>query len=275
MREFEKYLSNVRDFSNNTIKSYLIAISQFKKFIDCDLKNADINDIDKFVSYMQSQNYQNKTINLKINGIKCYYKFLSRSKGIDSSVLQREQLSTRETQREIVDSNEVDEMLSMLDSNRKKAMLSILFQTGVRISELINIKREHLTKFDEYVRIIIENSKRKKDRMVFMSKEYFEEFVEGYLNSHTCEYVIANKWNSSLSSRQASRLIKQISKETIGKELSAHDYRASCFTHLHRSGMDIYRIAELAGHSSIQTTQKYIQADEQDLSREFMQSFGG
>lgn len=270
--KFTNYLKQSRGFADNTVKSYTRAVKQFQNAIDKDLENADIEDIDWFVQHLLGKGNKPTTVNLKINAIKSYYSYIRRTTGEVNTILNRELLRIQQgKKREILTENEVKELLKGLDKKRLKAMISILFQSGLRIGELVDLNRENIEEKEEYVKIKVKKAKGKKTRYVYMDYYYYT-YVKNYLKTHKETPVFISKFNKRLGKRQAMKDIKKAGK-MIGKDISPHDLRASCFTYLYQQGMDIYSIAEIAGHSNIQTTQRYIKADEKTLSEKTLQAF--
>ena len=97
---------------------------------------------------------------------------------------------------------------------------------------------------------------------------FYYNFVKEYMESHTNrrgKVFISKIDGTGLAHDTINRRVKAFSRELLGKELTTHDYRASCFTHMYRQGVDIFTIAKWAGHSSIETTKSYIEADELDI----------
>ena len=99
-----------------------------------------------------------------------------------------------------------------------------------------------------------------------MNYEYYK-YVEEYISHSEGDALITKERNGErLKTRQLGYVIESLS-DNLDKRLTPHDYRASCFTHLHRKGVDIYTISKIAGHSSIEITESYINEDEEDLSK--------
>lgn len=287
IQEFEEYIES-RGLAESTINAYVRAIKDFKMYVHKPLHKATTEDVDTWVRSMQGKGLKHRTINLKINGVKRFYRFLKRrgqSTQEIEGILETELLRIPDIQREVITEDEILVALDNMEDDRNKAILAILFRTGLRAREVINLRKRNFTEKEDYVAINVVNTKGGKNRQVFMDYFYYE-FVKEYMYSHhnAGGWVIisSEKWTGydkaddlSLSYDRFRRLVKSFSKEYLGRELTPHDFRASCFTHLYRQGVDIYTIAKLAGHSSIETTKKYIYADEHDIVGKSIDAFKG
>ena len=271
MEEFKNYLTNTRGFSENTITSYLTAIRQFKEWLDCPLEEANINDLDDWVNSLKRRGRKHTTLNLKINAVKSWRKFYERNGGDHNNIVDKELYRVKETTRDIVREKEVKVLLDTLDSPRKKAMLAILFNCGLRKSELVKLNKASFVEKDDYVVVKVKDAKGKKDREVYMSYKYYK-YVKAYMSTHSNPALFVSQRGTRISERQAGVVINSIS-DVIGKELTPHDYRASCLTYMYEQGVDINTIADIAGHENIQTTRGYIQANEKETSKRALSAF--
>ena len=143
---------------------------------------------------------------------------------------------------------------------RDKVILSILYSSGLRVSELVNLLINDID-FDE--RTIRIRGKGDKDRIVLFDKDT-KELIEQYLNirDSDSEYLFINKNGNKLSSRYIQLMIKKYAKEAgIEKKVTPHILRHSFATHLLKNGVDIRAIQQLLGHASLSTTQIYTSVD--------------
>lgn len=282
LEEFKRYLK-IKGLADATITAYMTGIKQFKSYIQKSLRNANLRDIDDFIWFYRGKGSKNTTLNLKLNAIKRFYKWLKRTEEVSydiERILEYESLPTKDVERQIIDEGQIRLLLDMVDEPRDKAMIAILFNCGLRVSELQGLKKHNfIDKIDEkgYVVVKIVRSKNDKNRNVYMTPYYYQ-FVKDYMYSHhNPQSKVFTRLDSPteplVNLKTMIERVKKLTKEILGVELTPHDFRASCFTHLYRKGVDIYSIAELAGHSSIETTRGYIQADEQDVVSKTLGAF--
>ena len=283
LQEFIDYLE-MRQKSESTISSYKRAIKDFRRFINKPLLKAKITDVDGYVAFKRQQGNKNTTINVKLNGIKRFYKLMERNHGIGREtrkIINYELLNVVETERDVLDEDDVMYMLDELEDKRGKALLAVMFQTGMRISELVNLKKHNIWEREEFVIVNITKSKRNKTRKVFMNHYYYS-FVKDYLKNRKgkSKYIFITSKNRNpeysyqpFSTNKLRQRVVEISENILGKRVLPHDYRASCFTYLHKKGVDIYTIAEIAGHDNIQTTKRYIYSDDEDTAMKALAAF--
>ena len=139
------------------------------------------------------------------------------------------------------------------------------------IDELVKLNKASFVEKDDYVVVKVKDAKGKKDREVYMSYKYYK-YVKAYMSTHSNPALFVSQRGTRISERQAGVVINSIS-DVIGKELTPHDYRASCLTYMYEQGVDINTIADIAGHENIQTTRGYIQANEKETSKRALSAF--
>jgi len=277
INQFEKFLE-MRGLADNTKYAYVRAINQFEDFIRKDLRRATLSDVDDFIWSLRRKGNKHTTINLKLNGIKRFYKFLERKDGLNENtkkILTIELLPTKTVEREIIGEEEVRMMLDQMEDERNQAILAILFNTGMRVSEVAKLNKKNFTEKTDMVKVRIVNSKRNKSRNVFMNYYYYP-YVKNYMDSHSNRrgmVFISKTDGTSIVPDTINELVNKFSFKLLGKKMSVHDYRASCFTFMYRQGVDIYTIAKIAGHSNIQTTKNYINAKDSDVADKALKAF--
>lgn len=273
--DFLEYLEVDKNRSQKTIENYDRYIS---KFLDWSkLKNpADISEelIHKFrVTLGRQVNYQknpigHRTQNYYIIALRGFLKFLTK-KNIKS--LSPDKIELAKTKDRVIDFLSVDEVREIIDSasgeslaqKRDRAILILLFSSGLRISELTKLDRDQINLKKREFSVIGKGSK---IRIVFISEEA-RDVIEEYLNKRTdvdpalFVRLIKNPQNHSdlrLTPRSIQRMIKKYTvKAGILKKVTPHVLRHSFATNLLQNGADIRSVQSLLGHSSISTTQIY------------------
>ena len=267
----------IRNYSQNTIKTYSSILKNFIKFISKSPKPLNKQQFsDNFRSYIQflknDKNLSPDYIHLITIVVK---KFLSynhiyfledfpipkKAKSLPKSLNEKEVQNLINS----VEWSENDSSSSKHTKMRDKLILSILYSTGLRVSELIEIKIQDID-FSE--RTIFIKGKGNKERIVLFDKDTKEE-ISAYLNFRVkkSEYLLVNNYGHPLSARYIQMMIKKYAeKAEIKKNVTPHVLRHSYATHLLKRGVDIRIIQQLLGHSSILSTQIYTNV-EMDIIR--------
>lgn len=174
-----------------------------------------------------------------------------------------------------------DEILKLLDieltdnfSYRNKAMLELMYATGLRVSELINLKMQDIDFSQDIIRTFGKGSKERVIPIGDYAKEYLEKYIYEYrgsmLKKENTEYLFLNNHGKQMTRQGFFKIIKKIAKEKgINKELSPHTLRHSFASHLLKYGADLRTIQELLGHSDISTTQIYTHITNEELKKNY------
>lgn len=267
----------IRNYSQNTIKTYSSILKNFIKFISKSPKPLNKQQFsDNFRSYIQflknDKNLSPDYIHLITIVVK---KFLSynhiyfledfpipkKAKSLPKSLNEKEVHDLINS----VEWSENDSSSSKHTKMRDKLILSVLYSTGLRVSEMIEIKIQDID-FSE--RTIFIKGKGNKERIVLFDKDTKEE-ISAYLNFRVkkSEYLLVNNYGHPLSARYIQMMIKKYAeKAEIKKNVTPHVLRHSYATHLLKRGVDIRIIQQLLGHSSILSTQIYTNV-EMDIIR--------
>lgn len=266
---FLDYIKFEKKLSPNTLISYQKELMIFKEYF----KNKNIltltePDLTNFLNYLDKQNFSSRTKAHYITVINNFYLFCLREDYLKNNPCEALYLPKLEkTLPKVLTYEEVDKILNIPLNNaydyRTKAMLELLYATGMRISELISLKFQHLDLFNDVIRV---EGKGSKERIIPIN-ETAKKYLTIYLNDYrhqlvkkgkTCDYVFLNNRGLGITRQGFFKLLKQISaKANINKEISPHTLRHSFATHLLANGADLRVIQELLGHSDISTTQIY------------------
>lgn len=251
--EYAMYLE-IQGKSKNTIKTYLWAVENFLKYIKKDVNEIDQRDILRFLAFLKkSWNYDNNSIRLVVRALSNFFKYLGREDLIKN--LKPPKVDKRLPK--FITYEELNKLIEAADNLRDKLIIKFLFYTGVRVSELVNLKVSDILWDEGFVRV--RKGKGGKERLVpipsFLLKE-LKEYLEK--RNKDSEYLFISKKGDKLSTRQVQRIIKKVKERAkITKKVTPHVLRHSIATHLLRKGIDIRVIQEFLGHASLSTTQVY------------------
>jgi site-specific recombinase XerD len=239
-----------RGYSQKSIINYESCIQVFLSKIDKDHpKNINETEIKNFLSNCiranTQRNYQ--------SAIKLFYDICFNQKNKFKNI----PYTKAEKKLPIVLSkDEVQKMFDVCENTKHKVILALLYSTGMRVSELINLKWEHLDRSRGIINII--GGKGNKDRQVMLSND-LHPLLEKYLKEYkSFPYVLKGQFSEQYSDRSVGQVMKQLAvKAGINKRVYTHLMRHNCFTHLVENGIDINLIQKLAGHSNVKTTLVY------------------
>lgn len=270
MQEIEAFLDYLlidKNYSNNTILSYKNDLLKFTEYINKDLKKVKKEDIDSYMQFLHKEGYNEHSINRSLSCIKSLYKFLLMEKSIDVNIAKDvEAPKQRKALPKVLSEEDIDKLLDikLIDpfSYRNKAMLEMMYATGMRVSELINVKVFDIDFESDLVRIIGKGSKERVvplgDYAIYYIKKYYDEYRGFFLIKGEKDYLFLNNHGEAMSRQGFFKIIKNLALEQgIKKDFSPHTLRHSFATHLLAHGADLRSIQEMLGHSDISTTQIY------------------
>ncbi len=276
IEEFINYLLIDKKYSKNTILSYREELKLFFSYTSKEVTKIEKDDIVSYMKYEKDSGCQEKTIAHFITTLRSFYKFLE-IEGIQTKN-PMEYISLPKVKKRLpnyLTKEEVDLLLDIPLTNRysyrNKAMLELMYATGVRTSELLNLKMPDINL--EYALIRV-NGKGSKERLIPMGDYalyyvslYIENYRGQFLQSKQSDYVFLSNHGTLMTRQAFFKIIKQLAQaKHITKEISPHVLRHSFATHMIENGADIRSVQELLGHSSVSTTQIYT-----NLSNQFVE----
>lgn len=278
--EFMDFLLIDKHYSKNTFESYkkdLIKFADYNK--DKDINNISKSDIKNYIKYLYNQSLNERSIARNISALKSFYKFLLISKIICDNPM--DSISLPKLGKKLPNTLSEDEINKLLDiklinnySYRNKAMLELMYATGLRVSELVNLKVYDVNLEEAIVKTMGKGSKERiipiGDYALNAIKTYIEEYRELLLKREINDYLFLNNHGKKMTRQGFFKIIKKLASEQgIKHEFSPHTLRHSFATHLLKNGADLRIIQELLGHSDIATTQVYTHVSNEELEKTF------
>lgn len=276
--EFIDYLRFEKKYSENTISSYKRDLNKINSYLKKDFIKLTKADIQKYIQNL-SKNESSNTISRTISSLKSFYKFLEINKYTNTNPLTT--IISPKTARKLPKVLSEEEVNKLLDINlnndfdyRNKAMLELMYSSGLRVSELINLTVNDVDLKNSLVRIFGKGSK---ERIVPLN-DYATEALNNYILYHRPKlfkqkennYLFLNNHGNQMTRQGFFKTLKKIAKEKgIKSELSPHTLRHSFATHLLKYGADLRSIQELLGHSDISTTQIYTHITNEMLEKNY------
>ena len=275
LRSFLNYLLVDKGLSNNTVKAYEADISSFFQWLDNEdlkYKNLQEDHINQYISFLFQRKMRSSSVNRKISSIKSFYIFLVKRNFLKNSPLN--DLVTPKQEKYLPESMseaEVDKLLNSPDvsnkiENRDKAMIEMLYATGMRISELVNLK---ITDVDMKRCVVKVFGKGSKERLVPFGETALDS-LRSYLNereqSSSKEIFLSNRGKKMTRVAFWQRVKIYLIRENLKNSISPHTLRHAFATHLLNRGADLRSVQLLLGHSDLSTTQIYTHIAKQRLS---------
>ncbi len=285
--DYLDYLCYEKNYSNNTITNYNDDICEYLDYIDSeglDFRNILYSDIRFYLMYLKdTKKDNNSSIDRKLSAIRGFYKYLANNKVVKNNVFSLVS-GPKKSKRlpRFFEYNELEELFDACDlgtslGQRDRLLLEMLYATGVRVSELVNIK---VSDIDEAGHSILVLGKGNKERYVTYG-DYCSEILDLYLsdgylklNTNKSCYLFLNNNGGNLTDRGVRYILDRIIKHTsIQKNISPHMIRHSFATHLLNEGADLLSVQKLLGHESIKATQIYTHVTTDRLKEVYFRSF--
>jgi len=265
IEEFIDYIIIERGLSTNTSESYNRDLIKYDSFLNKSIDLVDYIDIEKYIEYLKKEGLSESTICRNIVSIKNFHKYVSRiyNKKDPSETIERPKIKKRLPS--VLSISDIDNILNINTINdfdyRNKAMLELMYATGLRVSELVSLNVNDVDIQNSVVRCFGKGSKERiipiGDIAIDSIREYLERrssMLKGYIT----DYLFINNHGNKLTRQGFFKILKIIAKKQgVNKSFSPHTLRHSFATHLLENNVDLRIIQELLGHENISTTQVY------------------
>ena len=287
INEYLEYLKYQKNYSDYTVLNYKNDILEFFDYLSresLNYKTIEYSDIRFYLMYLKEEKHDdNSSVSRKLSSLRGLYKYLANEKIVKSNVfsLVNAPKKSKKLPR-YFEYNELEELFLVPDTNtslgqRDLLLLEMLYATGVRVGELVNIKVKDI---DLGRRNIIILGKGNKERFVTYG-EYCEDILKRYLNDgyillnkNNLDYLFLNNNGGNLTERGVRYILDELIKKTsINKKISPHMIRHSFATHLLNEGCDLLTVQKLLGHESIKATQVYTHVTTDRLREVYFRSF--
>lgn len=277
IEDFLRYLLIDKGYSKNTISSYKQDLDRFSVYFkNKDIKNIDNTDLKEYIKIL---NLNEKSISRTISCLKSFYKFLIIEKIVKNN--PTDGLYMPKVRKSLPNVLAVEEVTLLLNiklsddfSYRNKAMLELMYATGLRVSELVELKLSDIDFNDDIIRIMGKGSKERIIPIGDFAKDYLLEYINKHrgnmLKKMNTDYVFLNNHGKKMTRQGFFKIIKKLAKDAgINTDISPHTLRHSFASHLLKYGADLRTIQELLGHSDISTTQVYTHIANEELRKNY------
>ena len=287
IEDYENYLTFERRMAKNTTSSYIRDLEHYATYLEEERKVFTVDDISKsdieaYLEYLNKNNYTTTSLARKLTAIKNFHKYLLAINRLPvDNALTIERPKLRKSLPNVLTVDEVDRLLNINTSTpfdyRNKAMLELLYGTGLRISEMLDLK---LTDVDFENCVVRCFGKGSKERIVPIG-EYIIDSLTDYLNNgrnvllnkkKISDYLFLNSRGDRISRFSFFKILKKLLREKdIKKDVSPHSLRHSFATHMLENGADLRSIQELLGHSDIATTRIYTHITNKKVENDYIE----
>lgn len=283
---FIEELKYEKRYSDLTIKGYLRDLDLFLEYLNENniKKYNDISyqDIRLYINYLHDLNYNNKTISRHISAMKSFFKYLRSKNIIDNNPMIL--ISNPKLEKKLpkfLNYEDTEKLLNAFDNNnyiglRNSLILEMLYSTGIRVSEIVNIKLNDISPDNRSIKIL---GKGNKERIVYFGTRC-SNLINLYLknsypklNLNNLDYLLISKTGKKINDREIRSIIDDAAQiANISIKISPHVLRHTFATHMLNSGADLRTVQELLGHENLSTTQIYTHLTNEKIRSVYLNS---
>ncbi len=279
---FKAYLQLEKSLSSHSVEAYIHDIEKFTQYLS--LQNQalppekiELSHFQGFIKWIVELGLSAKTQARIISGIKSFYNYLLLENRI--KINPTKLLESPKTGRHLPDTlsiEEIDQLITAIDlskpeGHRNKAMLETLYSSGLRVTELIQLKITNLKLADGYIQIIGKGNKERivpigkiAIKQIMLYKDEFRRLIR--VKKGFEDILFLNRRGTGISRNMIFMIIKELAKTSgINKKIGPHTFRHSFATHLIEGGADLRAVQEMLGHESITTTEIYLHLNREHL----------
>lgn len=280
--DFAVYLELELNYSDNTIASYSNDLNRLSIYLDKkNILKLSVRDIEKYLKTLTD--LSPSSISHAISSLRIFYNYYIKLGNISINPMdsiRQPKLGTRLP--DYLTIEEVDKLLTIHVNDgfsaRNKAILELMYATGLRISEVVSLEFKNIDIEDCIVRVMGKGSKERivpiNDTAIDALNVYIKEYRPGMLIGNAHNYIFVNNHGKMMTRQGVFKMIKaECEKKRLDKNISPHTLRHTFATHLLENGADLRIIQELLGHSDISTTQIYTHLTNQKLHDDYKEYF--
>ena len=264
LTDFCDYLKIDKKYSNLTVESYYTEIKKYLYFFrekNIPVKNIKNSDIKDYLNYIKNEKLSPRSLAHNVSAIRTFYKFLLIEKVVNNN--PSEFLELPKLKKSLPNTLSKEDVEKLLDINltnnysyRNKAMMELMYASGLRVSELINLKINDIDFENCFVRTMGKGSKERivpiNDYSIYYVKKYILDYRHQMMKNYTHDYIFINNHGLPMTRQGFFKIIKNLAKEKdIKTPISPHTLRHSFATHLLDYGADLRSIQEMLGHANL------------------------
>ena len=286
MEEIQKKFLNMlkveRNFSDHTLKAYHDDLAQFNQFLEQELLNLrtfEYKDARNYLSYLYSNNLKRTTVSRKISTLRTFYEFwMTQDTSVNNPFIQLVHPKKEQYLPQFFYDEEMEALFNTVSNDAKKGLrdrvvIELLYATGIRVSELVNIKVMDLDMNLPGVKVLGKGNKERFVPFGEFCRQSIEQYLEKFkpLKGKSHPYLIVNMKGDPITERGIRYLLNDVVKRTAGvTEIHPHKLRHTFATHLLNQGADLRTVQSLLGHVNLSTTGKYTHVSNQQLRKVYL-----
>lgn len=280
INEYQYYLKREKGLSQNTITAYLRDLEQYRTYLEKSYEITKIQKIERkhietFLKSLHKKDLSSKSLSRKLTAIKGFHQFLLIENELDTNVAYDiESPKVEKTLPQVLSVQEVIKIIEAVKGTdplaiRNQALLELIYGSGLRVSELLDLKIADIHLLEGYVRVLGKGNKEREVPLGDMSVQALRLYLtksRNQLTINSIDYLFLNQDGKRLSRQGFFKILRKIAKAAgIDRDVSPHTLRHSFATHLLEAGVDLRTLQELLGHEDIQTTQIYTHISQKHL----------
>lgn len=279
------YLTYEKKYSVNTVSSYAEDLEQYSNYIklkNVNYKKMDYSDVSSYLLYLSGENLSSSSLNRHLSTLRGFYSYMLKMQIVEGNPFNLVHGPKKEKKLpNYLKYSEFEELISLCDETdlglRNRMILELLFATGIRVSEAINIKLSDINFKEREIKVF---GKGKKTRIVYFNKvcqtvmsEYVLNARQSLLKGRKSDYLLLNHLGNPITRRGVQDILeKLILKSSLKHKISPHTLRHTFATLLLNEGMDLREVQELLGHERLSTTSIYTHVSNEELRRVYLQN---
>ena len=278
--KFRNYLEAEKKYSILTVNAYTKDLEEFKDFLESTgtslNKNIEYTFIRNWIVFLSKNKISPNSINRKVSSLKAYFKFLVNIKEIKKSPLRNHtSLRTKSKVVNPLNETEMKEVFELFKTSEKELtrdsmIIDILYSTGLRRAELINLKKSDIYFDDQVIKVL---GKRNKERLVPMLPDLVKKLKLYSINIKEDSFLLQSKNGNKISPSTIYRVVNKYLRSISSKtKISPHVLRHTFATHILNNGADINSIKEILGHKSLASTQIYTKIKIPTIVNDYMKN---
>ncbi len=282
--KFIEELKYEKNYSDLTVNGYLKDLDLFLEYINENniksFKDIEYQDIRLYINYLYNQKYNSKTISRHISSLRSFFKYLKVNNIIEDnpcSLVSNPKLDKKLPK--YLNFEDTEKLLNAFDNNnyiglRNSLILEMLYSTGMRVSEICNVKMSDISIYNKSITV---TGKGNKERIVYFGSkclnllnEYLKKSYKK-LNVNNSEYLFLSKTGKKINDREIRSIVDSASKIAgIELKISPHVLRHTFATHMLTDGADLRSVQELLGHENLSTTQIYTHLTDEKIRNVYL-----
>ena len=276
--KFLDYLKYEKNFSDHTIINYRVDLDEFYKFLNNNnIKDVDVNLIRGYLKKLYDKKYSPSSISRKVSSLKSYFKYLEAENKIKNNPMTL--ISNPKKEKKLpnfLNYNDLEKLLNTPDKETEEGIrdlliLEMLYSTGIRVSELVNIEIKNIN-YGEHKILVL--GKGNKERYFYYGTKC-QNILNNYLKVRKANtnYLLVNKHGNKLNERTVRKIIEETTKKAgINVHVTPHVLRHTYATHMLNEGADLKSVGDLLGHENLSTTQIYTHVSNERLRNVYLNS---